>query len=100
MITTKIERQLTLHHRLHRLAIRIIIEDNGPGIPENLMLSLFYPLVSGRAEGAGIGLSVAQHIIQQHGGIIDCQSKSGSTQFHLIIPAHFLPLEPQLGDSQ
>jgi len=89
-IKTQITRQVTLHQRLHRLAIHIIIEDNGPGIPEELMLSLFYPLVSGRADGSGIGLSVAQHVIQQHGGIIECESMPGKTQFHLIIPTEFL----------
>ncbi|HBF09644.1 MAG TPA: PAS domain-containing sensor histidine kinase [Gammaproteobacteria bacterium] len=91
-ITTKIARQMTLHQRLHRLVLHVCIADNGPGIPDNLMLSLFYPLVSGRAEGSGIGLSIAQHVVQQHGGIIECESKPGHTQFHLYIPAHFLPL--------
>ncbi len=91
-VTTKIERQMTLHHRLHRLVIHICIADNGPGIPDELMLSLFYPLVSGRAEGSGIGLSIAQHVVQQHGGIIECESKPGNTEFHLLIPAYFLPL--------
>lgn len=94
-ITTKIARQMTLHHRLHRLVLHLIIEDNGPGIPPELMLSMFYPLVSGRAEGSGIGLSIAQHVIQQHGGIIECESKPGSTLFHLYIPTSFLPI----GDS-
>jgi len=90
-IHTKIARQVTLHHRLHRLALHILIEDNGPGIPAELKESLFYPLVSGRADGTGIGLSIAQHILQQHGGMIECESVSGCTQFHCFIPVD-LPL--------
>lgn len=92
-ITTRVSRQVTLHQRLHKVAVHVIIEDNGPGIPEELMMSLFYPLVSGRADGTGIGLSIAQHVVQQHGGIVECDSRPGSTQFHLYIPCHFLPLE-------
>lgn len=95
-ISTKVARQMTLHQRLHKVVFHIVIEDNGPGIPENIMLSLFYPLVSGRADGSGIGLSIAQHVLQQHGGIVECESTPGCTQFHLFLPAQFLPLE---GDS-
>lgn len=91
-ISTKVARQMTLHQQLHKVVFHVIIEDNGPGIPENIMLSLFYPLVSGRADGSGIGLSIAQHVLQQHGGIVECNSKPGCTQFHLFLPAQFLPL--------
>jgi len=89
--TTRIERQMTLHHQRHRLVLRLTISDNGPGIDTDLMSALFYPLVSGRADGSGIGLSIAQHILQQHGGVINCESRPGATAFHLLIPASFLP---------
>ncbi len=83
---TRVVRQQTIHNTRHRLTIRITIEDNGPGIPKQILETLFYPLVSGRAEGTGLGLAIAQAILQQHHGIIECQSEPGRTQFHLFLP--------------
>ena len=83
---TRIARQQTINGKLHRLAIRVCVEDNGPGIPVNLLETLFYPLVSGRAEGSGLGLAISQAVIQQHQGMIECQSEPGCTQFHIFIP--------------
>lgn len=54
--------------------MRVDIEDNGPGIPESILESVFYPLVTGRAKGTGLGLSIAQNIMHQHNGMIECQS--------------------------
>ena len=48
--------------------------------------TLFYPMVSGRAEGSGLGLSIAQSILHQHQGLIECDSRPGHTEFRLLIP--------------
>jgi two-component system nitrogen regulation sensor histidine kinase GlnL len=62
------------------------IIDNGPGIPDEFMAKIFYPMVTNRAEGTGLGLSISQSIINRHGGIIECQSKQGETKFTIRIP--------------
>ena len=86
IMQTRAVRQFTIGATRYRLAIRINVIDNGPGIPEELMESLFYPLVSGRATGTGLGLSIAQSIVQQHKGLIECDSQPGKTTFSIIIP--------------
>lgn len=84
-LRTRIQRLVTINGVLHKSAIRIDIEDNGPGIPEELLEAIFYPLVSGRAKGTGLGLSIAQNIIHQHSGMIVCQSTMGKTTFSIYL---------------
>ncbi|MCB1878101.1 MAG: nitrogen regulation protein NR(II) [Chromatiales bacterium] len=86
LLRTRIHRQYTIGNRRHRLAARIDIEDNGPGIPEEMRESLFFPMVTGRPEGTGLGLSIAQSLIHQHGGLIECNSEPGATVFSIVIP--------------
>lgn len=83
---TRIQRLVTINNILHRSVIRIDIEDNGPGIPADILEAVFYPLVTGRANGTGLGLSIAQNIIHQHNGVIACQSVAGKTTFSLYLP--------------
>ncbi|GAB3042730.1 nitrogen regulation protein NR(II) [Acinetobacter apis] len=83
---TRIQRLVTINNILHRSVIRIDIEDNGPGIPADILEAVFYPLVTGRANGTGLGLSIAQNIIHQHNGVIACQSIAGKTTFSLYLP--------------
>lgn len=85
-ITTRTERQFTIGSTRHRNVITIDILDNGPGIPEPLKDHLFYPMISGRPDGTGLGLSLAQSIIHQHSGIIEANSEPGKTVFTIIIP--------------
>jgi two-component system nitrogen regulation sensor histidine kinase GlnL len=66
--------------------IRIDIIDHGPGIPANIIDQVFYPLVTSRAEGSGLGLSIAQSLINQHQGLIECSSQPGETIFTLWLP--------------
>ncbi|AOA58659.1 nitrogen regulation protein NR(II) [Acinetobacter larvae] len=86
ILRTRIHRLVTINGLLHRSTIRIDIEDNGPGIAEELLEGIFYPLVTGRANGTGLGLSIAQNIMQQHNGMIACQSIPGKTVFSLYLP--------------
>jgi len=86
VLRTRIARQATLGGRRHRLAIQIDVEDNGPGVPQALRERIFQPLVSGRAGGSGLGLTLAQTYVQQHGGIIECDSVPGQTRFTLLLP--------------
>lgn len=86
ILRTRIQRLVTINSVLNKSAIRIDIEDNGPGVPEDILESLFYPLVTGRAKGTGLGLSIAQNIMHQHNGMIECQSIPGKTVFSLYLP--------------
>jgi two-component system nitrogen regulation sensor histidine kinase GlnL len=86
LFKTRPMRQFTIGAKRHRLVLRIDIEDNGPGIPTELKQSIFYPMVSGRAAGNGLGLSIAQDIIHQYHGLIECDSYSGRTLFSIYLP--------------
>ena len=85
-LKTRTKSQFTIGHQRHRLVAHIMIEDNGPGIPQQLRENLFYPMVSGRAEGTGLGLSIAQTLINQHEGIIEYESETGRTEFSIYLP--------------
>lgn len=85
-LRTRIQRLVTINGTLYRLAIRVDIEDNGVGIPKDILESVFYPLITGRANGTGLGLSIAQNIIHQHQGMIQCHSEVGQTIFSLYLP--------------
>ncbi|WP_461535776.1 nitrogen regulation protein NR(II) [Spongorhabdus nitratireducens] len=85
-LRTRIRRQFTIESRIHRLICQLDICDNGPGIPEDMQESIFYPMISGRAEGSGLGLSIAQSIMGQHQGLIECSSEPGNTTFTLYLP--------------
>ncbi|GAA0558032.1 two-component system sensor histidine kinase NtrB [Halomonas salifodinae] len=86
VLRTRARRQFTLGAERHRLVCEVAVIDNGPGIPETLQETLFYPMVSGRASGSGLGLSIAQSILHQHQGLIECDSTPGHTEFRLLIP--------------
>jgi len=74
----------------HRLVASVEIEDDGPGIPDELTDSVFYPLVTGRPDGTGLGLALSQDLISRHGGLIEFQSRPGRTVFMLRIPVQAL----------
>lgn len=86
ILRTRARRQFTLGAERHRLVCEVAVIDNGPGIPASLRETLFFPMVSGRAEGSGLGLSIAQSILHQHQGLIECDSHPGCTEFRLMIP--------------
>jgi two-component system nitrogen regulation sensor histidine kinase GlnL len=86
ILRTRIARQVTLAKKRHRLAIMVQVIDNGPGIPEAIREKIFYPLVSGRDGGTGMGLTIAQALINQHQGTIECESRPGYTCFTLLLP--------------
>lgn len=83
---TRVARQVTMAKRRYRLALELQVIDNGPGIPDDIRERMFYPLVSGRDGGSGLGLTLAQSFIQQHQGTIECESRPGYTCFTIRIP--------------
>ena len=83
---TRIARQVTFGKQRYRLALELHVIDNGPGVPDSIKDRIFYPLVSGREGGSGLGLTLAQTFVQQHHGLIECDSRPGHTDFKLLIP--------------
>jgi two-component system nitrogen regulation sensor histidine kinase GlnL len=86
VLRTRVAHQATLIKRLHRQAVRVEIIDNGPGIPPELQDKIFYPLVSGHADGHGLGLTIAQDFVSQHNGTIEFDSEPGRTRFTVLLP--------------
>jgi len=85
-LKTRIERQFTIGNIRHRHVMRLDITDNGAGIPEEMQQRIFYPMVTSRVEGTGVGLSIAQSLVSRHGGLIECTSKPGETRFTILLP--------------
>jgi two-component system nitrogen regulation sensor histidine kinase GlnL len=85
-MVTRIARQVTIARMRYRHAIAVSIEDDGPGVPPDLADRIFYPLVSGRQGGTGLGLSLAQSFVSQHHGLIEFDSEPGRTRFTLLLP--------------
>ena len=86
VLRSRIERQFTIGQRRHKLVLRTEVEDDGPGVPEALRDTLFYPMVTGHAAGTGLGLSIAQDIARRHGGLIEYTSRPARTIFTLFLP--------------
>ena len=86
VLRTRVVRQVTVGRHRYRLALELHIQDNGPGVPESIRDRIFQPLVSGREGGTGLGLTLAQTFVQQHHGVISCDSVPGRTVFKIVIP--------------
>lgn len=85
-LRTRVVRKYTIGMQRHNLVACIDVIDDGPGIPADIREKIFFPMVTGRAEGSGLGLSISQSLIQQHDGLIECQSEPGKTVFSVILP--------------
>ena len=89
-LRTRAEHGLRIGDELHPLALRLEIIDDGRGVPEALVEQLFLPLVSGRAQGTGLGLALAQQVAREHRGSLAYRSRPGHTVFTLLLPMHTL----------
>jgi two-component system nitrogen regulation sensor histidine kinase GlnL len=83
---SRIARQVTFGKQRYRLALELHVVDNGPGVPDSIKDRIFFPLISGREGGSGLGLTLAQTFVQQHHGLIECDSVPGQTEFKILIP--------------
>ncbi len=86
VLRTRAEHHALIGERACKLTLRLEIEDDGAGVPETLAERIFLPLVSGRAEGTGLGLTLAQQVAHEHGGALSYRSRSGQTVFVLRVP--------------
>ena len=85
-LRTRAEYGLRIGDQTHALVLRLEIADDGRGVPEELSDRLFLPLVSGRAEGSGLGLALAQQVAREHRGSLAYRSRPGHTVFTLLLP--------------
>ncbi len=92
-LRTRAVSNFTIGTQRHRVIASIEIEDDGPGIPYDLQDSVFYPLVTGKPEGTGLGLPAAQELISRHGGLIEFDSRPGRTIFYVRIPLDQAPAD-------
>lgn len=88
VIRTRALTNVNIGARRHRLVASVQFEDNGPGVPEQLRDTLFYPLVTGREGGTGLGLAIAQDLVSRHEGLIEFDSRPGLTIFTILLPFH------------
>ncbi|HUS24558.1 MAG TPA: nitrogen regulation protein NR(II) [Candidatus Binatia bacterium] len=86
VLRSRSRRQVTLNGRPQRLAALMEVEDDGPGIEPDMIEKIFYPMVSTRPGGTGLGLPIAQQLVHGHGGQIECRSVPGTTVFSLLLP--------------
>jgi two-component system nitrogen regulation sensor histidine kinase GlnL len=86
VLRTRTARQVTIARQRHKLALELQVIDDGPGVPEDIRDRVFNPLVSGREGGSGIGLALVQTYVQNHGGVVEFDSRSGRTVFTLLLP--------------
>jgi two-component system, NtrC family, nitrogen regulation sensor histidine kinase GlnL len=85
-LRTRVQRKFTIGTTLHRLVIRVQVIDTGPGVDPEIAGSIFFPLVSGRADGSGLGLPIAQSLVHRQGGLIGFESEPGHTEFSVWLP--------------
>jgi two-component system nitrogen regulation sensor histidine kinase GlnL len=86
VLRSRARRQVTLAGALHRLVAVVEVEDDGPGVPPELQDKIFFPMVTTRAGGTGLGLPIAQQLAHSHGGLVECRSRSGCTVFSMMLP--------------
>ena len=86
ILRTRTESSYTIGDTFYSLVAKIDVIDNGPGIPEAKLKEIFYPMVSTKNNGMGLGLTIAQSIIMQNSGLIECSSKQKETIFTIVIP--------------
>lgn len=84
------------------LPLEIVIEDNGPGVPPDILPFLFDPFVTTKTNGSGLGLALVAKIVGDHGGVIDCESRPGRTRFRILLPvasgAFQTPIEEEVAE--
>jgi two-component system nitrogen regulation sensor histidine kinase GlnL len=86
ILRTRVLTNINIGTVRHRLVANIQVEDNGHGISPELQRSVFYPLVTTRSTGTGLGLAVAQDLVTRHRGIVEFESRPGHTVFSLLLP--------------
>jgi len=98
VLRTRVEHGVRTAEYASPLALRLEVADDGRGVPEDLAEHLFLPLVSGRAEGTGLGLALAQQVAREHRGTLSFRSRPGHTVFTLLLPLPVASEEKEVAD--
>lgn len=85
-VRTRVQRNYTISDNRYRFVCRVDVIDNGPGITPDMTEQIFFPLVSERSGGTGLGLTIAQTAVTRHKGTIECSSEPGDTIFSIYLP--------------
>lgn len=83
---SRARRQVNIAGVLHKLVALVEVEDSGPGVAPEMLEKIFFPMVTTRAGGSGLGLPIAQYLVHSHGGAIECRSRPGCTVFSIALP--------------
>ncbi len=86
VLRTRAVHRVTIARTLHKVVCDLQVIDDGPGIAESIRERVFYPLVSGRPDGTGLGLTLAMNFVEYHRGVIECDSRPGRTVFRILLP--------------
>ena len=86
LVSVKLDKNYTILDNRYRFVCRLDIIDNGPGVSQDMTDQIFFPLVSKRSGGTGLGLTIAQTAITRHKGAIECSSEPGDTIFSIYLP--------------
>ena len=86
IIKTRSESSYTIGDKKFPLVAKIDVIDNGPGVPDEKLKEIFYPMVTTKSDGMGLGLTIAQSIVMQNSGLIECSSKHRQTKFTIVLP--------------
>ena len=86
VLRSRTRRQMTMNGHQHKLVALMEVEDDGPGVAPDMLEKIFYPMVTTRPGGTGLGLPIAQQLIHSHGGLMECRSKPGCTVFSMFLP--------------
>ena len=84
-LKTRVRRNMAIGSKRHKLVAQVDVIDDGPGVPAQLQQQIFYPLITGRAEGSGLGLPIAQSLFNQQGGLVNFTSQPGHTVFSVYL---------------
>jgi len=83
---TRVHHSFTIAGQCHKMICKLEIVDNGPGVSEDIKERIFFPMISGRKQGSGLGLTISQNAVNGHQGIIECDSRPGKTCFTIYLP--------------
>ncbi|NDC33685.1 MAG: ATP-binding protein, partial [Burkholderiaceae bacterium] len=67
--------------------VTIVIDDQGPGIPNTMLESLFEPFSTGHSSGTGLGLAIAKNALEAHRGSIHAENYDGGARFTITLPS-------------